>query len=185
MKKLKLSPSLAAVVYSFAAFCAFIFSLLLCFTNPQHYESVIRTHCGPENGEWLPSLSAVMGDYNPERYIFRIFIVWTFFTKPIIISNSFILFKGCGDCDDLLIMFFFCNYCFFRDLNLILFHRISFASVVVTYRENYYFVLNQIYLVCSILQMFSGSPCKFIFLFSKTFLQLIFFSKWIFLYIFK
>lgn len=37
-----------------------------------HWDEATRTHCGVAN--WLPSVSAAVASYAPERYIWRLFI---------------------------------------------------------------------------------------------------------------
>lgn len=48
----------------------FIACVILAFIF--HYEGSTRTHCNVPN--YLPSISAAIGDYTPERYIWRICI---------------------------------------------------------------------------------------------------------------
>lgn len=49
-------------------------ALFLCITLALllHSKSSTSTHCGVEN--WLPSISAAVASYSPERYIWRLFI---------------------------------------------------------------------------------------------------------------
>uniref|UniRef100_A0A914UZ63 Post-GPI attachment to proteins factor 3 n=1 Tax=Plectus sambesii TaxID=2011161 RepID=A0A914UZ63_9BILA len=49
-------------------------ALLICVTlaSTIHAKGATRTHCGVDN--WLPSISAAIGDYTPERYIWRLLI---------------------------------------------------------------------------------------------------------------
>lgn len=56
---------IAGLPFSALALCVFL-SLLL------HWDEATRTHCGVAN--WLPSVSAAVASYAPERYIWRLFI---------------------------------------------------------------------------------------------------------------
>lgn len=60
----KIAVLLISSLPGIALFLCFIFSILL------HWNETTQTHCNVSN--WLPSVSAIVASYTPERYIWRL-----------------------------------------------------------------------------------------------------------------
>lgn len=60
------------VVYIVAGLPFTALMLCLILSLMLHWDEATRTHCGVSN--WLPSVSAAVASYAPERYIWRLFI---------------------------------------------------------------------------------------------------------------
>ncbi|KAI6215372.1 Ribosomal-L16 domain-containing protein [Aphelenchoides besseyi] len=60
------------VVYTIAGLPLTALGLCLMISILLHWDEATRTHCNVAN--WLPSVSAAVASYSPERYIWRLFI---------------------------------------------------------------------------------------------------------------
>lgn len=67
-----LSMPFRTVIYAIAGLpmSALVICILVSITL--HWDEATRTHCGVTN--WLPSVSAAVASYAPERYIWRLLI---------------------------------------------------------------------------------------------------------------
>jgi hypothetical protein len=67
-----ISIQFKSIVYIVAGLPTFALFICVVLSIVLHWDEATRTHCGVSN--WLPSLSAAVADYSPERYIWRLFI---------------------------------------------------------------------------------------------------------------
>ena len=75
-------------------------ALLLVTRYPQHYESVLRTHCDARvgdgrsgNGETIPSISATIGDHSPERVVWQLAVAFALTPTVIWAVAAYLMYK--------------------------------------------------------------------------------------------
>jgi hypothetical protein len=68
--------SLSAISLLYPALTLTALCSAIAITIRYNYDDAVRVHC-MQAEEWFPSLSAVIGDFVPQRFIFRWLMMWT------------------------------------------------------------------------------------------------------------